>query len=88
MFKEFGRRLQRDIKKVVDARLKLSETLSGGHIKVRREFISIKFTSMNAVLIDDFLSQPKPIDVQVVSHSRQRNAVWFGGSMLASTVSC
>lgn len=35
MFRDFGRRLQRDIKKVVDARLKLSETLSGGHIKVR-----------------------------------------------------
>lgn len=35
MFKDFGRRLQRDIKKVVDARLKLSETLSGGHLKVK-----------------------------------------------------
>lgn len=35
MFRDFGRRLQRDIKKVVDARLKLSETLSGGHIKVK-----------------------------------------------------
>lgn len=35
MFKDFGRRLQRDIKKVVDARLKLSETLSGGYLKVR-----------------------------------------------------
>ena len=31
--------------------------------------------------------QPKPIDVNVVSHSMQRYAVWFGGSMLASTVS-
>lgn len=34
MFRDFGRRLQRDIKKVVDARLRLSETLSGGHITV------------------------------------------------------
>lgn len=34
MFRDFGRKLQRDIKKVVDARLKYSETLSGGHIKV------------------------------------------------------
>jgi actin-related protein len=32
------------------------------------------------------LSQPKPIDVQVISHHMQRYAVWFGGSMLASTV--
>lgn len=38
MFKDFGRRLQRDIKKVVDARLRLSETLSGGHIKVKNFF--------------------------------------------------
>jgi hypothetical protein len=30
--------------------------------------------------------QPKPIDVQVISHQMQRYAVWFGGSMLASTV--
>lgn len=34
MFKDFGRRLQRDIKKTVDARLKLSETLGGGRLKV------------------------------------------------------
>ena len=30
--------------------------------------------------------QPKPIDVQVISHNMQRYAVWFGGSMLAYTV--
>lgn len=35
MFRDFGRRLQRDIKKTVDARLKLSESLSCGRIKVR-----------------------------------------------------
>ncbi|KPP66491.1 actin-related protein 3B-like [Scleropages formosus] len=61
MFRDFGRRLQRDLKRVVDARLKLSEELSGGRIK------------------------PKPIEVQVVTHHMQRYAVWFGGSMLAST---
>ena len=63
MFRDFGRRLQRDIKRVVDGRLKLSEALSGGQIT------------------------PKPIDVNVVTHHMQRYAVWFGGSMLASTVS-
>ncbi|MED6292059.1 Actin- protein 3 [Characodon lateralis] len=63
MFRDFGRRLQRDLKRTVDARLKLSEELSGGKLK------------------------PKPIDVQVVTHHMQRYAVWFGGSMLASTVS-
>lgn len=30
--------------------------------------------------------QPKPIDVNVITHHMQRYAVWFGGSMLASTV--
>ncbi|XP_069108293.1 actin-related protein 3-A isoform X1 [Argopecten irradians] len=61
MFKDFGKKLQRDVKRVVDHRLKLSEELSGGRIK------------------------PKPINVQVVTHHMQRYAVWFGGSMLAST---
>ncbi|KAF0045748.1 hypothetical protein F2P81_002277 [Scophthalmus maximus] len=61
MFRDFGRRMQRDLKRTVDARLKMSEELSGGKLK------------------------PKPIDVQVVTHHMQRYAVWFGGSMLAST---
>ncbi|XP_038963673.1 actin-related protein 3B isoform X4 [Rattus norvegicus] len=61
MFRDFGRRLQRDLKRVVDARLKLSQELSGGRIK------------------------PKPVEVQVITHHMQRYAVWFGGSMLAST---
>nr|CAD7397509.1 unnamed protein product [Timema poppensis] len=61
MFRDFGRRLQRDIKRTVNIRLQTSETLSGGRIK------------------------PKPIDVHVISHHMQRYAVWFGGSMLAST---
>uniref|UniRef100_A0A183INK8 Actin-related protein 3 n=1 Tax=Soboliphyme baturini TaxID=241478 RepID=A0A183INK8_9BILA len=33
MFKDFGRRIQRDLKRMVDTRLKQSEDLSGGHIK-------------------------------------------------------
>ncbi|XP_059498116.1 actin-related protein 3B-like isoform X1 [Stegostoma tigrinum] len=61
MFRDFGRRLQRDLKRVVDTRLKISEQLSAGRIK------------------------PKPIEVQVITHHMQRYAVWFGGSMLAST---
>ncbi|XP_029089728.1 actin-related protein 3B isoform X4 [Monodon monoceros] len=64
MFRDFGRRLQRDLKRVVDARLRLSEELSGGRIK------------------------PKPVEVQVITHHMQRYAVWFGGSMLASTHLC
>jgi actin-related protein 3 len=61
MFRDFGRRLQRDVKRTVDQRLKLSEELSGGRLK------------------------PTPIDVNVITHSMQRYAVWFGGSLLAST---
>ncbi len=63
MFKDFGRRLQRDIKRRVDHRVKMSEELSGNAHK-----------STN-------------VDVNVISHHMQRFAVWFGGSMLASTVS-
>jgi len=61
MFRDFGRRLQRDVKRTVDMRLKMSEELSGGKLK------------------------PKPIDVNVITHTMQRYAVWFGGSLLAST---
>lgn len=61
MFRDFDRRLQRDIQRVVNARLKTSYSLSQGRL------------------------EPKPIDVQVLSHHMQRYAVWFGGSMLAST---
>jgi len=61
MFKDFGKRLQRDIKRCVDERIKRSEVLSGGTLK------------------------PAPVEVNVISHHMQRFAVWFGGSMLAST---
>ena len=62
MFKDFEKRLQRDINRLVTQRSKLSVSLTEG-------------TDL----------QPKPIEVQVVSHHAQRYAVWFGGSLLAST---
>jgi len=61
MFKDFGKRLQRDVKRHVDNRLAMSEKLSGGKIK------------------------STPMEVTVITHGMQRYAVWFGGSMLAST---
>ncbi|EHB07850.1 Actin-related protein 3, partial [Heterocephalus glaber] len=61
MFRDFGHCLQRDLKRTVDARLKLCEELNGGRL------------------------MPKPIDVQAITHHMQQYAVWFGGSMLAST---
>lgn len=83
MFKDFGRRLQRDIKRSVDTRLRISENLSEGRIKVG----DITAANESYFLLWLFLLQPKPIDVQVITHHMQRYAVWFGGSMLASTVS-
>lgn len=59
MFKDFGRRLQRDIKSLVDARLRKYEQAAG--------------------------AKSSGIEVQVVSHKRQRSAVWFGGSLMAQT---
>jgi hypothetical protein len=34
MFKDFGRRLERDLRRSVDGRLKATEILSGGKLKV------------------------------------------------------
>ncbi|KAJ8548335.1 hypothetical protein K7X08_030804 [Anisodus acutangulus] len=61
MFKDFHRRLQRDIKKIVDACVLASDARLGGNVKAQ------------------------PVEVNVVSHPIQRYAVWFGGSVLAST---
>lgn len=65
MFKDFGRRLQRDIKRNVDLRMQLNISRLSGLTNV---------------------APPPAIDVNVISHHMQRYAVWFGGSMLASTV--
>ncbi|XP_057776838.1 actin-related protein 3-like [Salvia miltiorrhiza] len=61
MFKDFQRRLQRDLKKIVDARVLASDHRLGGQV------------------------QAQLLEVNVVSHPIQRYAVWFGGSVLAST---
>jgi actin-related protein 3 len=61
LYKDFGRRLNRDLKRFVDYRIKRSEELSGGRIKA------------------------VPMETNVISHPMQRYAVWFGGSILAST---
>lgn len=110
MFKDFHRRLQRDLKKIVDARVHASEARLGGEIKVSFIF-TIDFTVYNLFhfcyiqnvfhwslygnadlfLFVSFVSLPplglqsQPVEVNVVSHPIQRFAVWFGGSVLAST---
>jgi len=60
LYKDFGRRLQRDIRHLVDARIKASETRSGG-------------------------AKSGGLDVQVITHKRQRHGPWFGGSLLGQT---
>ena len=60
LYKDFGRRLQRDIKHLVDARIRASEVRSGG-------------------------ARSGGLDVQVITHKRQRHGPWFGGSLLGQT---
>lgn len=60
LYKDFGRRLQRDIKHLVDARIRASEVRSGG-------------------------ARSGGLEVQVISHKRQRHGPWFGGSLLGQT---
>ncbi|KAL1405245.1 Actin-related protein 3 [Vanrija albida] len=61
MFKDFGKRLQRDVKNIVDGRIAGSEERSGS------------------------LMKSSGVEVNVISHKRQRYAVWYGGSLMAST---
>ncbi|KAF1931038.1 Arp2/3 complex subunit [Didymella exigua CBS 183.55] len=60
LYKDFGRRLQRDIRHLVDARIKASEARSGG-------------------------VKSGGLEVQVITHKRQRHGPWFGGSLLGQT---
>jgi len=60
LFQQFGRRLQRDIRHLVDARIRASEVRSGG-------------------------VKSGGLEVQVVTHKRQRHGPWFGGSLLGQT---
>lgn len=60
LYKDFGRRLQRDIRQLVDTRIKASEAKSGG-------------------------AKSGGLDVQVITHKRQRHGPWFGGSLLGQT---
>ncbi|KAL9044380.1 MAG: hypothetical protein Q9214_002478 [Letrouitia sp. 1 TL-2023] len=60
LYKDFGRRLQRDIRHLVDARIRASEARSGG-------------------------ARSGGLEVQVVTHKRQKYGPWFGGSLLGQT---
>jgi len=63
LFKDFDKRLARDIKKLVTK---------------RRDDNIAKMRGLASAVT------PAEINVDVVSHDRQRYAVWFGGSLIAS----
>lgn len=95
MFKDFHRRLQRDVKKIVDARVLASDSRLDGEVKVSiLGFIPLCSLECNITLVINDIKrltgfvlppQSQPVEVNVVSHPIQRYAVWFGGSVLAST---
>jgi hypothetical protein len=80
MFQHFGQRLKRDLKLLVDRRLEASAVSSKSTLKVCAH-IRLIFVA----LITSW--QSSGVEVDVISHKRQRYAVWFGGSLLASLVS-
>ena len=47
MFKDFHRRLQRDLKKIVDARVLASDARLGGEVKVRILVLNLCFHPIN-----------------------------------------
>jgi hypothetical protein len=73
--------LQRDIKRAVDTRQEISERMSGGKIKATP--VDVKVSKRKKKEFVGFLTIL--FLVKVISHSMQRYAVWFGGSMLSST---
>ena len=51
MFRDFGRKLQRDIKRTVDARLKQHEDLSEGRIKPKPIDVQVEFFFCSELLV-------------------------------------
>ena len=58
MFKDFGRRLERDLRRSVDARLRITEELSGGRIKVGISWVGLKegVIQILIVMIKEYMS--------------------------------
>lgn len=68
LFKDFSKRLQRDLRSIVDKRLQYVKSIQEDSI----------------VNNNNSKSSGASLDVNVVSHSNQRHAVYTGGSFLAS----
>jgi actin-related protein 3 len=88
MFKDFHKRLQSDIKKIVDERVAATNARHGVEVRVSAELqmLVLKFSCsiLLKCLIDLFVFCCQPIEVNVVAHPIQSYAVWFGGSVAAS----
>ncbi|KAJ3009222.1 Actin- protein 3, partial [Thoreauomyces humboldtii] len=67
MYKDFGRRLQRNLDKIVVDRIEHFQSVSQAGLNKEQQI------------------QAKAVEVKVISHKKQRYAVWFGGSLLADT---
>ena len=82
MFKDFARRLQRDIQRVCNNRNKEQEE------KVKCPYLLYSALSMIIVVWFQLIRGSnlilKDINVKVIQHRMQRFAVWFGGSMWGS----
>lgn len=68
LFKDFSKRLQKDLRSIVDARLEYVKGIKSDTI----------------INLSSVASSAKTIDVNVLSHSNQRHAVYTGGSFLSS----
>lgn len=77
MFKDFGRRLQRDIKRIVDARLKLSETLSGSLITVYVLYILMKKKITSIFMFHFILAKAYRCPCYITSQTTMGSMVWW-----------
>ena len=86
MFRNFNKRLQQDLKDRVDARVAANMARVTGSTGASNLSNNYNSSSNNSNIgVKSNVAQPADIKVKVVSHDMQRYAVWFGGSMLAST---
>ena len=70
MFQHFGNRLKRDLKQIVDRRLDANATASGSQLRVRRTILHA-----HRCRADPYCPQSSGVEVDVISHKRQRCVV-------------
>lgn len=86
LFKDFGRRLQKDVKKLVDGRQGIAAPAPEGGAQETPSAAQGTSPSPGADKKQSrVFSTSGAVEVSVVSHPVQHIGVWFGGSILAST---